>query len=164
MRDMSDPQEDYMAEPIDKSPAKKLRKLSMRERKLIKGVVAGMRPSDAMRQAGYTDLTANRKGKMKVESSPVKEKIAELMDKMGLSDERLLSVMREGIEAHRVVTASLEGIITDEKSYVDHPTRHKYMETGLKLRGHLRDKILGDLPDNVSVVINIGNKPEPAED
>ena len=39
----------------------------------------------------------------------------------------------------------------------DFPTRHKYIETGLKLKGHLRDKL--DISGDIVVeVVKFGSK------
>lgn len=64
--------------------------------------------------------------------------ILEALERIGINSGKLAAVAFEGLDATAVKTASLDGEITDEKSYADYPTRHKYLETVLKLRGELK--------------------------
>ena len=136
--------------PAEPTKEKKRRPLNIRERRFIKALMQpGMTPTAAMREAGYKNNTANTKQGEKLEK--VREPIAELMDRMGLTDERLMEVMRDGVRATTVKIAADKGIITDEHVYDDHATRHRYLETGLKLKGHLRDKIELSNPDGTGL-------------
>jgi|WetSurMetagenome_2_1015567.scaffolds.fasta_scaffold957761_1 hypothetical protein len=134
----------------EKKPAKK--KLSIRERKFIKGLIEGKSPSKAMVDAGYTQYTAWAKAKEKVKEVQVSETIQALMEKRGISDDRLTEVLEKGLEATKVISALIiakdgEGMkdansmTRDFVDVEDYAIRHKYLETGLKLKGHLRDKI-----------------------
>lgn len=49
----------------------------------------------------------------------------------------LVTKISEGLEAEVVKTATFEGQISDEKSYIDFPTRGRYIELALKLRGDM---------------------------
>ena len=81
--------------------------------------------SKAMREAGYSEKTA-KNPKDLTESKAWQE----LMDKH-ISDDALAKVHREGLQATK----------TENKiEVIDHPTRHKFMETGYKLKGKFQDK------------------------
>lgn len=103
-----------------------------------------------MRIAGFAKSTANRKAADKMaELAPT---IQALMEKRGLTDDRLLDVLDRGLEATKVISCNIiaiggEGMKDADsmtKDFVDVPdfaTQHKYLDTGLKLKGHLRDKL-----------------------
>jgi len=60
----------------------------------------------------------------------------ELMDAIGLTDENLLVGIKEGRAATQPITTK-DGV----KAVPDYRTRHKYIETSLKLKGKLSDKL-----------------------
>lgn len=59
-----------------------------------------------------------------------------LMETMGLTDERLYKKALEGLDATRpiILNGKVQGV-------ADYATRHRYLETGLKLKGKLTDKL-----------------------
>ena len=67
--------------------------------------------------------------------------ISELMDFMGLSDDKLMAKMQEGLDATRVEVAKHQGKIGEVESFIDYPTRRGYMELALKMKGMLKDII-----------------------
>ncbi len=67
--------------------------------------------------------------------------IAELMDEQGLTDPYLNSVLHDGLKAKKTEIVKHEGKITEEKEYIDHVTRHKYLELSYKLKGKLINKV-----------------------
>ena len=67
--------------------------------------------------------------------------IKNLMDLAGLSDAAIMRTVQDGLKATKVVVATHEGNITDEKTYVDYPTRKQYAELALKTKGHLKEQI-----------------------
>jgi phage terminase small subunit len=81
---------------------KKHRKgLSIRERKFVKALVEGKTPTQAMREAGYAESTALAKQSEKVGKLGVT--IQSLMDKKGLTDDYLLDVLMQGLQATKRV-------------------------------------------------------------
>jgi hypothetical protein len=141
------------AKPKKKTP-------SIRERKLIKGIIEGKSGIQAMKDAGYADSTAWKKGSQKL--AQLKPNIQELMEKKGLTDDYLIDGLMEGTKATKVISATIvakngEGMKDADsmsKDFIDvedYLTRHKYIETGFKLKGHLRDKI--DLAGDVTIEI-----------
>ena len=157
---------------IDITPEKKKKKefkLSLRERRLIKNL---QNPtckslSEAMRNAGYAESTIRDHPGRIVGNSRVNEAIKDIMDRQGITDDRLVTVLSEGLQAKKVISAmvmksSPNGIADEEdgmkdadgltKDFVevdDFMARHKYLETGLKLRGHLQKE--GKLDVNLTV-------------
>lgn len=145
-----------------KSSSKKNRTLTLRERRLIKNLQDPQYTTlkDALIDAGYADSTADKAPSRILGNSRVKEAIADIMDRQGISDDCLVHVLKEGLQAKKVISAmviksSPDGIADEEdemkeadsmtKDFVevdDYAVRHKYLETGLKLRGHLqKDKL-----------------------
>jgi hypothetical protein len=80
--------------------------------------------------AGYSKATA-----IKPTQVTRSEGFIQLMDKVGATDEKLARVLNEGLEATKAVVMGMKS----DESFVDiqpdHPTRHKYLETGLRLKG-----------------------------
>lgn len=92
----------------------------------------------AMRKAGYAEKTI-KNPKNLTESKAFKE----VMEAQGISDERLANILSEGLDA---TTKKPHLVDRDDKGrpiyeYVkedDFLTRHKYLETSLRLKGHER--------------------------
>ena len=61
--------------------------------------------------------------------------LPDLMDAMGLTLDRIMRVVNEGLDADRVEVAKFEGQIGGEKAYPDYPTRRGYADMAAKLRG-----------------------------
>lgn len=146
------------------SPPKKKQKkrpLNIRERKFIKGIIAGKTAAQAMREAGYSERTSLCCSTQKLRETS--ETIQALMNKKGISDDYLLDGLLEGTKATKVISATIiarngEGMKDADsmsKDFIDvddFPTRHKYIETGLKLKGHLRDKLDVEHSGNITVI------------
>ena len=89
----------------------------------------------AARAAGYSEKRANTIAwHILHNSEPVRKEMNEALDSVGLGADTACAVIIEGLSAEVVKTATHEGNITDEKSYPDYQTRHKYLETLIKLR------------------------------
>lgn len=145
---------------IDITPKKKEKnlKLNLRERRLIKNLQDPRFKTmkDAMLGAGYAESTVSDHPGDILGKTRVKEAIKDIMDRQGITDDRLVTVLGEGLKATKVISAmvikgSPDGIADEEdemkeadsmtKDFVevdDFMARHKYLETGLKLRGHLQ--------------------------
>ena len=109
---------------------------SIKQRKVAKSIIEGNdNVSQAMVEAGYSVKTAHNPHKI------IKSKgFRELMEQMGISDEKLAQRLNEGLDATKAVVMGVKS----EESFVDiqpdYVTRHKYIETSLKLKGHTIDK------------------------
>lgn len=67
--------------------------------------------------------------------------IESLMDMAGISDGAIIKGVGEGIQATKVVVATHQGVIGEEKTYIDYPTRKTYLELASKIKGHLKERI-----------------------
>lgn len=110
-------------------------KLTLKQAAWLKHYIETGNATEAARRAGYRgtqqSLSAIGYENLKKLQLPV----AELMDRMGLSDACLMQKLREGLDAVVTRTATDHGAISDEREYVDYPTRHSYLDTALKLKG-----------------------------
>lgn len=108
-------------------------KLTVKERLLVKGIVSGLSVAEAGRQAGYSENTIRGTLYHKLEKTSIKVAIQELMDVYGITDEKLCLALKEGLEATKLSPDGCE--------YPDHNIRLKYLETALRLKGHLDKKV-----------------------
>lgn len=88
--------------------------------------------SKAMRDAGYSEATANTPQKL-TESKGFQELMT-----TAITDEKLIKVIDEGLTASKT-------IVFDESSIevADHQTRHKFLETALKVKGAFKNSDAG---------------------
>ena len=81
-------------------------------------------------EAGYAVSTANDRTKDVIGKPRVQAALLQAMEKAGINDTKLSEVMKDGINANKI-----HGTSDDFIEVPDHPTRHKYLDTALKLRG-----------------------------
>lgn len=67
----------------------------------------------------------------------LKKHVSKWMDEVALSPEALKAKLYQGLNAKKVVTATHEGKITDEKEYVDMPTRKSYLQLAMQMNAML---------------------------
>jgi hypothetical protein len=85
--------------------------------------------------------------------------LVELMEEKGITDDKLLEVLDEGLKANKVISARTMGN-ADEKTddFVDIPdydVRHKYLKTGLELKGAIGNRAEVNVNvDNRTQIIN----------
>ena len=109
-------------------------KLTERQERFVNAYVATGNGAEAARQAGFTGPQPRTTGGRELAKPNIREAIKARMDALGLTEAKFLKTLSDGLEANAVKTATDGGKITDERTYTDHVTRHKYLETGLKLR------------------------------
>lgn len=100
----------------------------------------GGKISTAMREVGYSPATAKTPQKL-TESKGWTELLEEFAP-----DSLLVEKLSQGLESTRVVSAvnASRNATADSTDFVDVPdflTRHKYLETALKLKKRLTDKL-----------------------
>lgn len=89
----------------------------------------GGKQGPALREAGYSEAIVNSPSKITRSQA-----FQQLMIDMGVDDNRLIGVLKDGLEATKtVIIAKDEDAFADQVA--DHRTRHKYLETGLRLSG-----------------------------
>lgn len=91
----------------------------------------------AIKAAGYSDVVAKTPTKITKSKG-----FLALLDEAGVTDEKLFEVLKEGLSATKPIYKNNNATKKVElvNNAPDHPTRHKYLETGLRLRGHKEDK------------------------
>lgn len=127
---------------------KRVLKLNRRERLFLKELTSSPNISiaQAARNAGYAEGTVRSDIYSKVHAKPsVQTAIADIMEKQGLTDDKLTSKLKEGLEATKVISCNViasdgEGMKDANsmtKDFVDTPdyaTQHKFLDTALKLK------------------------------
>lgn len=93
----------------------------------------------AMLDVGYKHQTARNSKHNLVKSKGFQE----LLEEAGITDEKLTQVLNDGLEAKNYIKIErVEGVGKDRlkteeiKEVPDTVTRHRYLETGLRLKGH----------------------------
>lgn len=121
---------------------------TIRQKRAIIEVVKGSNISQAMRKVGYSKETAKRTNKLTASTA-----WPELMEKY-LPDLKLAQVHAEGLDATKIKTSLTE----PDLEVADYPTRHKYLETGYKIKNRIKGEDYEETPiqidQKVLVVIN----------
>lgn len=103
----------------------------------FKKVLKGTSISKAMSEVGYADSTSKSTGKLTRTKG-----WQELVDKY-ISEEKLMKVHAEGLNAYKIkqgaVLGGEIGLQSAEIQEPDFATRHKYLETGYKVRGRMKE-------------------------
>lgn len=109
--------------------------MTVRQQKAIAHILEGDSARQAMLKAGYRENVADNPKNL-TETKVFKD----TLEKLGISDEKLATVLGEGLEATKPIVMGIKS----EESFVDvipdHPTRHKFLETALKLKGYSKDE------------------------
>lgn len=117
-------------------------KLNIRQQKYKKNRLLGMNKYNAARAAGYTDATARS------HTSELDErvKIADVLERQGLTDEILTKKLSELLDASKDIYA-FSGLDTQEKGVSvklgspEWSARAKGLELALKLKDHLKERV-----------------------
>lgn len=80
-----------------------------------------------------------------------------VLEKKGVTDDFLAQTIKDGLDAEEVKFFSKDGIVEDERVVVDHSTRHKFVETVVKIR-KLINTDNSSLQDNRKLIIVMGDK------
>lgn len=100
---------------------------TIKQKKAFKKVVKSGNISQAMRESGYA-LSTSKKTEHLIKSKGWQE----LVEKY-LIDEDLLKTHKQGLKATKIHTSHTES----DKTIPDYLVRHKYLETGYKVKGKL---------------------------
>lgn len=107
---------------------------TIKQKQVFRDVLKGSTISGAMVKAGYSPTTASTTGKL-TNSDGWKE----LLDKH-IPDKKLAKVLDEGLQAGKSIYKDGEEVAFEK----DFAVRHKYLETGLKLK----NRFPKELPEN----------------
>jgi hypothetical protein len=139
-------------------PAKKKVNIKPRIKKVfVKTVENGGNVTKAMRELKYAETTINNPQNV-TKTKSWQELLKEL------SDEKLMKVLDDGLGASRVVSAmnpgkSAVGTTSDFIEVPDFMVRHKYLETGLKIKNRLKEE--GEDKEITVKIINYQTKKKP---
>jgi hypothetical protein len=115
------------------------RKPTVKQQKALANLVEnGGNVSKAMRDAGYS--AAMVKNPQKLTQS---QAFQYLMEQSGITDEKLTTVLKEGLDATKAVVMGKESTESFVDVQPDYQMRHKYLETALKLKGHGNNQDVG---------------------
>ena len=119
--------------------ATKTKKPTIKQAKAIQHIVNGDSVSMAMRKAGYAPATA--KNPMELTNSKT---FIQILEKAGITEERLSRVLDEGLDATKPIVMGKESSESFVDVIPDHPTRHKFLETSLRLHGHGKEEVVNN--------------------
>ncbi len=111
---------------------------TFKQKKAFEKVVKGSSLTQAMKDVGYSESTSKRTNKLTKTDG-----WNELLNKH-ISDVKLTKVLNEGLEAGKTIYKNEEEIYEP-----DFAVRHKYLETGLKLKGHYNSEDIEKPKENV---------------
>ena len=122
---------------------------TIKQKTAYKEVVKGSTIVSAMKVAGYSEKTSKRTNKLTNTKG-----FKELIDKH-LSDSKLAKVHDEGLKATKLHNVGNKTIETE-----DYATRHKYLETGYKIKGQLApQEQTTNIQQNIAFFIKQQEKP-----
>lgn len=128
-----------------KSQKQKEKSLTVKERRLIKGIFQGKTLIQAGVAAGYARTTMEKTPGKIIGKDRIFKTFSQLLEQAGLSDEKLSECLSEGLEATKIISVLIiaphgeKGDNSMKRNFIevevpDHLTRHKYLETILKLK------------------------------
>lgn len=131
-------------------------KLTTKQRLFIKYKAQGMSGAEAARKAGYSPKAASVQASENLAKPNVREAFLTAMEKAGITDDKLVDVIKEGLQASRTISAipgtEANGGTVDFVDVPDHHARHKFLKTAVDIKGleaakqvNLRDQTLEDL-------------------
>lgn len=114
-------------------------KLTVKQRKFIANKAKGMSGAEAARQAGYSPRSATEIASENLSKPNVRDAFLKAMEKQGITDDKLVKVLNEGLEANRTISAipgtEANGGTVDFVDVPDHATRHKFLKTAADIKG-----------------------------
>jgi DNA-binding CsgD family transcriptional regulator len=119
-----------------------LLKLDDKQRTIVKAKTEGKTDKEALESAGYSPSYIRNEGKKLIEKPAIQSTLQIIMDNSGITDEFMVGKLKEGMDATRTIVVK-GGKDKPDKiiESSDHSVRHKFIETGLKLKGHLDKKV-----------------------
>jgi len=102
-------------------------RLSLQQKQLIRYISEGRPVAEAARMAGYPSSSTRSHIYEMMQRPAFKSALATLMDSQGLGDDKLLEVLKGGLEATRTNARGEE--------IPDHATRLKALELSFKIKG-----------------------------
>lgn len=121
--------------------------LTVRKRKLVKGIVAGIQPTQAARAAGYAESTATHGITKLMAGAPFRAALGQSLRRAGITDKRLWAGLDKGLDAMETRYFADKGVVTDTRDVIAWGPRHQHLETALRLKGYLGRESADDAGD-----------------
>ncbi len=122
-----------------------LGQLSVRERKLVEGIVEGLPISHAAVKAGYTESSANSSVYNLIRTDKIKQSIEEMMEECGLGTKSLFRVHADMLQATKPISAVIgKDASTQTMDFIEVPdwtARGTALNMGYKLKGLYQERI-----------------------
>ena len=109
--------------------------------------------SKAMIKAGYSPNTAKTPQKLTQSKAFV-----QYMEEAGVTDTKIVQVLKEGLDASKPVVMGKESSDSFVDIQPDFQTRHKYLETALRVKGIGQGKDGDKLADFIQVINEKGSR------
>lgn len=109
----------------------------------LKKIRASKLVKDLQSVGGNQSLLARKQGRTRqavshqLKKPYVQERLADLLEQAGVTDNVLVEKIKEGLDAEETKFFAEKGVVNDSRETIDFVTRHKYIETAAKLKGHL---------------------------
>ena len=130
---------------------KKKRPLTVKQKKLIKGVAEGKTQKQAAIDAGYSPKCADEIASQQLNKDSVKQTLQQLMEKMGLSDDELLVKHKELLNAKRQVSDGTKLV-----DLPDYQTQIRALDSAYKLKGAYVEKREVVFPEGIAIDVVFG--------
>jgi phage terminase small subunit len=157
-------QSDRSQEPATGHKNGHKRSLNVRQRRFVAGIAEGKTKLQAALDAGASPRSAQVWASQTMRNPKVQETFTELLDRKGLSDERLAEIHAENLAATKVVAVgrNMQGDITELVEKPDYSTRQRAVKDAWSLRGRLGSSDSeGSSPQfNISLVYSTAKKIE----
>jgi len=113
--------------------------------------------AEASRLAGYASPQSAYAAVKAADFQDALKTFLAILESRGVDDKKLADVIAEGLDAEEIKYFSKDGIVEDERVVTDHVTRHKFVETVVKIR-KLINTDNSTLQDNRKLIIVVGDK------
>ena len=121
------------------SPQLQPRRLTPRQRVLVRNLTKGMSITASAIAAGYSEKNAGQLGHQVLER--IREKMPQILDKAGLTDYALIEkYLKPLLEAQETEFAKFEGQITDSRDVIAWGPRAQGLEMAFNLKGSYAPK------------------------
>ena len=132
------------------------------QRKVAEGLARGLSKREAVRQAGYSAMTAEKKAYAIVKRPLVQSALTEALERQGMTLEHILRPLIDALDANVIVRSQRHGC-AQETSFPDHELRMRAADLLIGLYGGVPKAIeIPPLPPKGLVVI-IQKDGEPSE-
>ena len=111
----------------------------------------------ASRLAGYASPQSAYAAVKSQDFQDALQTFLKILELKGVDDHKVAQVIADGLNAKDTKFFSKDGIVEDEREVDDHATRHKFVETVVKIR-KLINTDNTSLQDNRKLIIVVGDK------